>query len=107
MFATSSPSFFEQAKRLGADAVFDYHDENVVAQVRKASDDAIGLALDCWSADGTVQRTIVSFMLLIAAAYFKLRMVDQFSLYLGLDLDKRRSRDSHRTSCREGQYSSG
>jgi len=60
VFATSSPSFFEEAKRLGADAVFDYRGEKVVDQIREASQDGIELALDCWSGDGTIARTIVS-----------------------------------------------
>lgn len=46
---TASPRNFELAKSLGADAVFDYRDADVVAKVKQVTGDSVTKALDAIS----------------------------------------------------------
>ncbi len=46
---TASPRNFELAKSLGADAVFDYRDADVVAKIKQATGDSVTKALDAIS----------------------------------------------------------
>lgn len=43
----ASPDSFEHLKELGADAVFDLHDADVVEKVKAATGDCVRSALDC------------------------------------------------------------
>ena len=43
--ATADPQDFELLKGLGAEAVFDHHDSEVIAKVKEATDDSIRAAL--------------------------------------------------------------
>lgn len=46
---TASPRNFELAKSLGANAVFDYHDADVVAKIKQVTGDSVTKALDAIS----------------------------------------------------------
>lgn len=47
--ATASPRNFTLVKSLGADAVFDYRDEDVVAKIKQATSDSVTKAVDAIS----------------------------------------------------------
>ncbi|OCK73716.1 oxidoreductase-like protein [Lepidopterella palustris CBS 459.81] len=49
VIATASPSNFDLVRKLGADQVFDYNSANVGAEIRKATNDNLGLVFDCIS----------------------------------------------------------
>eukprot|EP01116_Phalansterium_solitarium_P020193 TRINITY_DN5891_c0_g1_i1.p1 TRINITY_DN5891_c0_g1~~TRINITY_DN5891_c0_g1_i1.p1 ORF type:complete len:340 (-),score=140.96 TRINITY_DN5891_c0_g1_i1:132-1151(-) len=57
VFTTASKQNHELLKSLGADFIFDYHDADVVDQIKKASGDSIEVALDCVSEDQTLAQT--------------------------------------------------
>ena len=46
VITTASPKNFELVKGLGADEVFDYHDETVVEKIRAATGNALDIAVD-------------------------------------------------------------
>ncbi|KAJ5183967.1 Protein TOXD [Penicillium capsulatum] len=47
VYTTCSPHNFDLMRRLGADAVFDYKDPQSGAAIRKATDNKLGLIMDC------------------------------------------------------------
>jgi NADPH:quinone reductase-like Zn-dependent oxidoreductase len=47
---TASPKNFSLLRSLGADAVVDYRDPDVVGKVKAATNDSIAVGLDAWSA---------------------------------------------------------
>ncbi|KAH9846081.1 GroES-like protein [Lenzites betulinus] len=46
---TASPRNFDLVKSLGADAVFDYHDDDVVTKIKEATGDSVAYAVDAIS----------------------------------------------------------
>lgn len=46
---TASPRNFELVKSLGADAVFDYHDPDVAAKIKRATGDSVTTVVDAIS----------------------------------------------------------
>ncbi|TDL20448.1 GroES-like protein [Rickenella mellea] len=60
VITTASKSNHEYVKSLGAKHVFDYHDSNVVDQIRKVSGDSLSLAYDTISTTQTAKQCISS-----------------------------------------------
>lgn len=58
---TASPRNFELCKSLGADAVFDYRDPDVVKKIKEATGDSIHKALDAISEASSQKITIEAF----------------------------------------------
>jgi NADPH:quinone reductase-like Zn-dependent oxidoreductase len=58
---TSSPKNFGLLKSLGATAVIDYKDPDVVNKIKEVSGDSIAVGLDAWSAPDTQAACIRSF----------------------------------------------
>jgi NADPH:quinone reductase-like Zn-dependent oxidoreductase len=58
---TSSPKNFELLKSLGATAIIDYKDPDVVNKIKEVSGDSIAVALDAWSAPDTQATCVRSF----------------------------------------------
>ena len=60
VFATASPSAFEEVQALGASRAFDYGDPEVASKIREASgEEGIIYALDAVSEKGTTEMTVV------------------------------------------------
>ncbi|KAI0089232.1 zinc-binding oxidoreductase ToxD [Irpex rosettiformis] len=58
---TSSPRNFELVKSLGADAVFDYRDTDVVSKIKATTNDSIHIALDTISTADSQLLTVNAF----------------------------------------------
>ena len=58
--ASSSPHNFDLLKKLGADVVVNYRDEDFAQQVKKATDDSVELGIDCIT-DGTLAQAVTVF----------------------------------------------
>lgn len=56
VITTASPKHHDFLKALGADAVFDYHDENVVSQIKQYAKGSINVALDTHSSPESLQQ---------------------------------------------------
>ncbi|KAF8530064.1 GroES-like protein [Hysterangium stoloniferum] len=55
VFATASPANFDYVKSLGADRVFNYHEADVVDQIRAAAGDKLSRVYDAISENGSVE----------------------------------------------------
>ena len=56
VLTTASPKNFDLVRGLGADEVFDYHDEGVVEKIREATGDALDIAVDTISEGKTPEQ---------------------------------------------------
>ena len=56
VLTTASPKNFDLVRGLGADEVFDYHDEGVVEKIREATGNALDIAIDTISEGKTPEQ---------------------------------------------------